>query len=87
MSEIIIEAIEEYVRRHEPGNPQTRLDDILAGKLRLGKRLKCKFCSQTATYIQYWQRNLNWTEQVSVCDLHRRRVVSEALLSYGERKL
>jgi len=87
MSEIIIEAIEEYVRRHEPGNPQLRLDLLLAGESQRGSKPRCHFCGQPATYIQYWRRNRNWTEKVPVCNLHRRKVVSEALLSYGERKL
>jgi len=86
-SALIRRLMEEYMRRHNPYNGQTHLDEILAGESRLGKRLKCKFCGQAATYIQYWRRNRNWTEQVPVCELHRRKAVSEALLSYGERKL
>jgi len=79
--------IEKWLREHNPPNPQRRLDLILKGEYDRRKPTKCKFCGQAATYIQYWRRNRNWIEQVPVCELHRRKAVSEALLSYGERKL
>jgi len=79
--------IAEYVRQHEPGNPQLRLDRILAGEPRPGVPPKCRFCGQPATYIQYWVRNRSWTEQVLVCDVHRKRARQAPLLEYGERRL
>jgi len=86
-SKVIRDLIREYVCRHNPPDGQLHLDRILAGEPRPGKPPKCKFCDRPATYIQYWVRNRNWTEQVPVCDVHRSRVRHETILSYGERRL
>jgi len=40
-SSIINELIEEYIRKHEPGNPQLRLDRILEGKMDLTRPPNC----------------------------------------------
>jgi len=40
-SAVISELIEEYVRQHEPGNPQLRLDLILEGKTDLTRPPNC----------------------------------------------
>jgi len=87
VTEILKEMAREYVRRHEPGNPQLRLDKILAGEPRPGMSPRCRFCDRLASYVQYWVRNRNWTEQVPVCDVHRKRARQAPLLEYGERRL
>jgi len=86
-SALIRRLMEEYVRRHNPPDGQLHLDRILAGEPQPSQPPKCRFCDRPATYIQYWRHNRNWTEQVPVCDVHRRRVRSETVIGYGERRL
>jgi len=86
-SEVIRELIREYVHRHELGNPQLRLDKILAGEPQPGQPPKCKFCERPATHVQFWVHSQDWTEVVYVCDLHRSRATQAPLEGLGERRL
>lgn len=49
LSKFIVEKIEEYVRLHEPGNPQQRLDTIAKlGKPYRADAQQCSICGETA---------------------------------------
>ena len=67
MSRILVGMIEEYVRVHEPGNPQKRLDMILEGEK--GPDPRCGICGDPAER-RYRTR---WVEYFR-CRKHRVRV-------------
>jgi len=51
LSKLILAYLEEYVRRHEGGNPQTRLDRILSGSEPAAKT--CAMCRNPAAILGY----------------------------------
>lgn len=86
-SEKIREFVREYVRRHEPGNPQTRLDVILRRGAPPYKPPSCDSCNQPAEYICYvGTRELGPYRAVYACAQHR-RIHKRSSPYYGERRL
>jgi len=86
-SKILRECVEEYVRLHELGNPQTRLDVILDRGAPAKEPPRCSYCSKPATYISYLKDGLfSVARAVYTCDLHRNLHRAQSPY-YGERKL
>ena len=86
-SEKIREYVRDYVHRHEPGNPQTRLDVILERGAPLNQAPRCGYCDQPATYICYLRDGqFAAGRAVYACDKHR-WIHKRFSPYYGERKL
>lgn len=86
-SEILRELIREYVRRHEPGNPQRTLDPVLEEEGYEESSPCCSYCAKEATYRCFLQKErFGVCLGVYCCDVHRdwKRKVTRF---YGEKKL
>ena len=87
MSEKLRDFISGYVRRHEPGNPQTRLDVLMERGAPPYEPPSCSYCNKPATYICYVQDKLFSTATASyACEVHRNFLRAQKPY-YGERKL
>ena len=79
--------IRDYVRRHEPGNPQTRIDKIMERRAPPGQPPRCSQCDQPATYICFLWWSRKDVQKVRACQRHRDRHKKAALYDYGEKQL
>jgi len=67
LSKWIRQNIEEYVRRHEPGNPQQRIERYKDGDAKPFISAKgCAYCNRDATRALRWKKD----RLVPLCKLH-----------------
>lgn len=86
-SEKVRDFVRAYVRRHEPGNPQTRLDTIIERGAPPNQPPRCGFCDRPAAYICHIRKSQFASAQaVYACDDHRRRLAVENPF-FGYREL
>jgi hypothetical protein len=86
MSKFVMEKLAEYVRLHEPGNPQQRLDVVL----KLGKAYhapgplcRARDCFRNVAKVLNWKKSKTETEQVGLCEKHAALCLREFPLSYS----
>jgi hypothetical protein len=86
-SDKIRDLITEYVRAHEPGNPQTRLDLILERGGPPSQPPSCSYCAKEARYVGYLKDGLfTPARPIYLCELHRNLCRAQSPF-YGERRL
>jgi len=61
LSQLFIQFVREYVRQHEPGNPQLRLDRVLATGETKPEPIKClHICGQTEQEVWCGKKGGVW---------------------------
>lgn len=87
LSQLFIEFCEKYVREHEPGNPQTRIDKILKWGAPLTDKPKCAFCGEPATTRISIVRDMKHYDEVFTCLLHKHLARPKPGFSWSEKPL
>ena len=64
LSKLFIKTVQQYVRLHEPGNPQQRLDTII----KIGKAFKAETCQDcNLAPVKWGLKNTVW---LGYCEVH-----------------
>lgn len=86
-SALIRKLMDEYVRRHNPADPQIHLD-VFKDKVEPTTMTKlCEQCDRPATYIVFLWESESKCQEHYLCDVHSKAALNGPWVRKGRRKL